>query len=77
MDTVKLNIQMEKADFNLLKNILQSIKGVIKVEEEKDVILEHLRHLKNTADATNTVTLDVFNDDYDKHLCELYSATKP
>ena len=47
MDTIRLNIQMEKADVSLLKKILQNIKGVIKVEEEKDQILEHLMHLKN------------------------------
>ncbi|MBU4539298.1 MAG: hypothetical protein L6264_00825 [Weeksellaceae bacterium] len=68
---------MEKADPSLLKKILQSIKGVIKVEEEKDPVLEHLLWLKNTADTGNTVSLEEFNNDFDRHLCELYSGNKP
>ena len=77
MDTIRLNIQMEKDDVSLLKKILQNIKGVIKVEEEKDQILEHLMLLKNTADSTNTVSLEQFNQDFDQHLCELHSENKP
>ena len=77
MDTIRLNIQLEKGDANLLKNILESIKGVIKVEEENDLVLEHLLQLKRTQDSTNTVSLEQFNQEFDDHLCELYSAKKP
>ncbi len=75
MDTVRLNIQMEKADSNLLKKVLQNIKGVIKVEE--DLVLEHLLHLKKTTNPSNTVSLEGFNQDFDQHLYELYSENKP
>jgi hypothetical protein len=77
METITLNIQMEKADVSLLKNILKNIKGVLNVEETENKLLSHLMHLKETADSTNTISLDEFNKNFDDHLCELYSESKP
>jgi len=74
METIKLSVEIEKESFPSLIKFLENIKGVVKVEEDDD-LLEHFLEMEHSF---LTRKLEVIsNQDFKKNIedkiCELYS----
>lgn len=74
METIKLSVEIEKESLPLLRKFMENIKGVVKVEEDDD-LLEHFLEMEHSF---LTRKLEVIsNQDFKKNIedkiCELYS----
>lgn len=74
METLKLNIEIEKASFPLVKKFLENIKGIVNVEET-DELLENFLEMENSFinEKLETISEEDFKKNIENKVCELYS----
>jgi len=74
METIKLSIEIEKERLPLIKKFLENIKGIVKVEEE-DQLLESFLMMENQFLKGNLdiVSEESFKKNIEEKVCKLYS----
>ena len=74
METIKLNVEIEKERLPLILKFLENIKGIVKVEEN-DTQLESFLEMENDffSGKLETISEEVFRKNIEDKVCELYS----
>ena len=74
METIKLNVEIEKQHLPLILKFLENIKGIVNVEEN-DTHLEHFLEIENDflSGKLETISEEGFRKNIEDKVCELYS----